>query len=395
MSKLYSTGDVLDLSIERIVPRGLGIGFGEKLTVFVPLSVAGDKLRVRIKTIKKRIAFADIVEILEPSKDRIVPPCQYYGTCGGCDFQQMNYAAQLAAKSAIIRDCLHRIGRVEYDGEISVVGCEHEFGYRSRARWHVDRIEKAIGYYKRDSHDVVDVATCKVLVPELDQQMQELRSVIADGWNDQFEIDAAVGANGATSVYSDNLPVVANELTYVLDGIEFALSSRSFFQGNQTMIGELVGFACGDLSGETAIDLYCGVGLFTLPLAKKFTKIYGVEEDGEAVRYAKQNKARAGLANVEFKRERVRDALAMKGIPQADLILLDPPRSGAEDGVINAIARLRPKQIVYVSCEPSILARDLRELLDAGYKMDDIRAFDLFPQTHHVETVVRLKREEG
>jgi 23S rRNA (uracil1939-C5)-methyltransferase len=307
----------------------------------------------------------------------------------------MNYAAQLAAKSAIIRDCLHRIGRVEYDGDITVVGGEHEFSYRSRARWHVDRVEKAIGYYKRDSHYVVDVATCKVLVPELDGQMQELRSMIADGWNDQYEIDAAAGASGATSVYSDDLPVVANELTYVLDGIEFAFSARSFFQGNQTMIGELVRFACGDLSGETAIDLYCGVGLFTLPLAKKFTKVYGVEEDSEAVRFAKQNKARAGLANVEFKRERVRDALALKGVPQADLILLDPPRSGAEDGVIKAIARLRPKHIVYVSCEPSILARDLRELLDAGYKIDDIRAFDLFPQTHHVETVVRLKREEG
>lgn len=390
MSKTYSIGDVFDLNIERIVPRGLGIGFGEKLTVFVPLAVAGDRLRVRIKSIKKRIAFADIVEILEPSKDRIVPPCQYFGTCGGCDFQQMNYAAQLVAKSAIIRDCLHRIGKIEYEGEIAVAHGENEFGYRSRARWHIDRIENAIGYYKRDSHDVVNVEKCAVLTPALDARMQSLRSSIADGWNDEFEIDAASGDGETTSIYSRDLAESTGELTFTCDGIEYAFSARNFFQGNQSMVGELVRLATDGLSGETALDLYCGVGLFALPLARSFKNVIGVEEDGEAVKFAKQNKARASMSNVEFRRSGVRDFLLGHELGKTDLVLLDPPRSGAEPGVIAHIAKMRPSTIVYVSCEPSILARDLRELLDAGYKIDSLTGVDLFPQTHHVETVARL-----
>ncbi|HMT07430.1 MAG TPA: RsmD family RNA methyltransferase, partial [Pyrinomonadaceae bacterium] len=173
------------------------------------------------------------------------------------------------------------------------------------------------------------------------------------------------------------------------NGIEYAFSARNFFQGNQSMIGELMRLATESLSGETALDLYCGVGLFALPLARSFENVIGVEEDGEAVKFAKQNKARASMPNVEFKRSGVRDFLRdHNGKPE--LVLLDPPRSGAEPGVIAAISKLRPTTIVYVSCEPSILARDLRELLDAGYKIDSLTGVDLFPQTHHVETVVRL-----
>ena len=388
----YAVGDELDLTIERIVPRGLGIGFGEKLTVFVPLAVAGDKVRVRIRSIKKRIAFADIVEVVEPSRERVTPPCPYFGACGGCDFQQMNYAAQLAAKAAIIRDCLHRIGKIEFDSDIAIAHGDREFGYRSRARWHVDRIENSIGYYKRDSHEVVDVEKCAVLTPALDAKMQALRGDISSGWNDEFEIDAASGDGSSTSIASRDLAESTGELTYTNDGIEYAFSARSFFQGNQSMVGELVRLATDGLSGETALDLYCGVGLFALPLARSFTNVIGVEEDGEAVKFAKQNKARASMSNVEFRRSGVRDFLFEHELGKTDLVLLDPPRSGAEPGVIGKIVKMRPSTIVYVSCEPSILARDLRELLDAGYKIDSLTGVDLFPQTHHVETVVKLRK---
>ncbi|MBL8183057.1 MAG: class I SAM-dependent RNA methyltransferase, partial [Blastocatellia bacterium] len=172
--------------------------------------------------------------------------------------------------------------------------------------------------------------------------------------------------------------------------IEYAFSARNFFQGNQSMVGDLVRLATDGLSGETALDLYCGVGLFALPLARSFKNVIGVEEDGEAVKFAKQNKARASMSNVEFRRSGVRDFLLGHELGKTDLVLLDPPRSGAEPGVIAHIAKMRPSTIVYVSCEPSILARDLRELLDAGYKIDSLTGVDLFPQTHHVETVVRL-----
>ena len=372
------------------MPRGFGIGFGEKLTVFVPLAVAGDTLRVRIKHIKKRIAFADIVEVLEASPNRIASPCPYFGTCGGCDFQQMNYAAQLEAKVAIVRDCLKRIGKIEHEHEINIVSGTREFGYRTRARWHVDRIESAIGYYKRDSHDVVDVEKCAVLVPELDARMQELRSVISSGWNDEYEIDGAAGDNATTSVSSEDLAEATTELTFTNDRSEYAFSAKSFFQGNQSMVGELVRLATENASGDTALDLYCGVGLFAFPLARHFKNVIGVEEDGEAVRFAKQNKARAAMPNVDFKRDSVREFLFNYELKNTDFVLLDPPRSGAEPGVFEAIAKMRPREISYVSCEPSILARDLRILIDRGYKIDSLTAVDLFPQTHHVETVVRL-----
>ena len=167
MSRQYKTGDLLEVHIEKIVPRGLGLAFAEKLTVFVPLSVSGDDLRVRIVEIKKRTAFAEIVEIKQPGTQRVAPPCEYFGRCGGCDFQQMSYAAQLEAKVGIIRDCLHRIGKIEYEADILVVPSPQEFSYRSRARWHIERDQKAIGYFAPDSHDVIDIASCPILTPEL------------------------------------------------------------------------------------------------------------------------------------------------------------------------------------------------------------------------------------
>lgn len=175
MSKLYKIGDGIDIRVEKIVPRGLGLGFAENLTVMVPLAAPGDELRVRITELKKRLAFAEIVEIKAPGSARIKAPCPYFGRCGGCDFQQLTYEAQLEAKAGIIRDCLHRIGKIEYGGEIRVVPSPNEFGYRSRARWHLDREKKAIGYMARDSHTVIDILECPILAPDLQGILQATR----------------------------------------------------------------------------------------------------------------------------------------------------------------------------------------------------------------------------
>ncbi len=387
----YAPGDTLDLKIEKIVPRGFGLAFAEGLTVFVPLAVAGDSVRVKIDQIKKRTAFADIVEVLEASPNRIQPPCPHFGVCGGCDFQQMNYESQLRAKLDIIRDCLKRIGKIDFDG-LGIEPSPMEFEYRSRARWHADRDERVIGYYAADSHEIVNVATCPILVPQLEDTLISLQKNTK--WKDvmagRTDIDASVADRGEVSIYSPDLVEPTVDITYTHDGVEYAFSARSFFQGNQFMISKLVETALNGASGETALDLYCGVGLFALPMAKKFSHVIGVEENPEAVKFAKQNKARAGLSNVEFKRVRVREFLAGHQLDRTDFVLIDPPRAGADLGTIERIAEMRPKQIAYVSCEPSILARDLRILLDRGYRIDNITALDLFPQTHHVETVARL-----
>ncbi len=394
MSSKYSIGDVIEVKIEKIVPRGLGLGFAEKLTVFAPLTAPQDVVKVRIRDIKKRTAFADVVEIVRPGPDRVDPPCKYYGRCGGCDFQHLDYEAQLVAKVGIIRDCLYRIGKIDDAPEITVIPSPEQFGYRSRARWHVEAPTKKIGYYRRDSNEIVDIDSCPILTPGVNAGLAKLRSDEEWGtyWSDTAEIELAEGDGGSASIVCTERPDAPAEIVSSVAGERFSYTAESFFQANRPLAEKLVEAAIGDTSGETALDLYCGVGLFALPLARRFAKVVGVEENSVAVQLAKTNAANAELANVEFVSRGVASYLASVKDAAADLVLLDPPRSGPEPQTIPSIIALRPKQISYVSCEPSILARDLRILLDGGYKIDSITAIDLFPQTHHVETVVRLSR---
>lgn len=392
MSAHYTTGDVIDVRIEKIVPRGFGLAFAENLTILVPRSSPGDHLRVSIREIKKRMAFAEIVEIKQAGPRRIAPPCEYFGTCGGCDFQQMSYAAQLDAKVGLIRDCLHRIGKIEYEGEISMVPSPNPFGYRSRARWHVDRHRRAIGYYARDTHDVIDIRLCPILTPGLQSTLEYIReSMDWDGLNvEQSELEATTGDEGRVSMFSRETGEPTAELSFAVNGDKYAYSAEVFFQANKFLIDELIEAAIGGATGEAAFDLYCGVGLFTVPMARQFGKVVAVEENPAAAELAKKNVDNARLANVKIQAKSVARFLTENQKKKLDLILIDPPRSGTEKHTIAAIAALKPQHISYVSCEPSILARDLRMLLDAGYNIEKITALDLFPQTHHVETVVRL-----
>lgn len=388
----YKTGDELGVKIEKIVPRGLGMAFAEKLTVFVPLAAVGDRVRVRLNEVKKRIAFAEIIEIVEPSPVRIEPPCPYFGKCGGCDFQQITYEAQLEAKVGIIRDCLRRIGKIEFEGEIPVIASPKPFEYRSRAQWHLDSRHKWIGYFRRGSHDVIDIEHCPILVPELETTLQELRKTIEWGtiWGERSAIEAASGDGGKVSVYGAELVERTDEIRFTAAGERYFYSAQSFFQGNQFLVEKLIETALGDSGGERALDLYCGVGLFSLPLAKRFGQVIGVEGNESAIDFAEKNAGNARLHNIKFVRDGVEDFLHETNLEGTDFVLLDPPRAGTEKGVIQSLAKMKPKNISYVSCEPSILARDLRTLLDAGYSLDSVTAVDLFPQTHHVETIVRL-----
>lgn len=392
MSTHYTTGDVIDVRIEKIVPRGFGLGFSENLTVLVPLTAPGDELRVRIREIKKRMAFADIVEIRRGGPRRIAPPCPLFGTCGGCDFQQISYTAQLEAKVGLIRDCLHRIGKIEFEDDIPIIPSPSEFGYRSRARFHIDRDARTIGYYARDSHEVVNLTACPILTPGLQSTLDYIRDSMDWDllWDDRSELEAATGDEGRVSIRSSAANEPSAELSFVSGGHKYLFSAEVFFQANKFLIPELIAAALGDARGELAFDLYCGVGLFSLPLASHFNKVLAVEEDPRAVEFAKKNLDAAHLANVKVVSKTVSKFLAENKTKKIDLVLIDPPRAGTEKGTMAAIAALKAPRVSYVSCEPSILARDLRVLLDAGYSIDKMTAIDLFPQTHHVETVVRL-----
>ena len=380
----------MEVDIERILPGGMGLAHAEGKTVFVPLAAPGDRVRVRVEREQGNVLFASIEEVVTPSPLRIEPPCPYFGRCGGCDFQQLTYETQLAAKADIIRDCLHRIARLENVPEIVVTPSPNDWRYRWRATWQIDRELQQVGYYERGSRRVCDVADCAVLKPELQLTLEQVR---ATGWNefphDLKHLDAVAGENGV-SLSPPFAQFETNELSLTVRGEVYNYNAGTFFQINPSLLAPLVEFALGDAAGETALDLYCGVGLFTLPLSRRFQKVVGVEANAAAARFARRNLQRAELTNASVTTATVTDWFRSGARGPVDFILLDPPRAGAESAVIRGILNVKPAQITYVSCDPATLARDLRKLIAGGYSIHSILAFDLFPQTHHVETVVRL-----
>ena len=448
-SKSASQPEVLEVSVERILPGGLGLAHADGRTLMVALSAPGDRLRVRIDRVKGNVAFASIVEVLEPSPQRVEPPCPYFGRCGGCDFQQLTYEAQLAAKVEIIRDCLRRIGGIDNVADFNITPAPHEWHYRARAQWQYDSIRKRLGYFEANSRRVCDVAECAVLVPELQAQLEWLRPQINDGelpddaryfraiaGDEELSVvddrgrspsvregegsePPATGVPGAASALGWSFAGAPSVITVSVHSERYRLTAQSFFQTNIDLMPQLIDAALANAHGARAIELYCGVGLFTVPLARRFQSVIAVEDDADASKFAQKNLANAELTNATVVNRDVADwleedlecggrvqrrrrfgSLAENSIQRAveagalqkvDFLLLDPPRTGAESRVISGIINLKPKEICYVSCDPATLARDLKKLIAGGYSIASIQAFDMFPQTHHVETVVHLR----
>lgn len=405
----------LEVTVERILPGGVGLAHAEGRTVFVALAAPGDRLRVRVESVRGRVAFASIVEVLKPSDARVEPPCPYFGRCGGCDFQQLSYRAQLEAKVEIIRDCLRRVARVEPPAEIHITPSPLEWRYRSRARWQHDAVRNFLGYYERGSHRVCDVVECPVAAPEIQTRLTRLRESMREGAlpSGVAEFEAVAGDGGVALAPSIE-PEDEREQTRQIAGERYRFDAACFFQINHALLEPLVreglrdavrgdeGGAAGRVSAENidyvsggmALDLYAGVGLFTLPLARRFGRVVAVEGNAASTAYARRNLSDAGLSNARVETAAVGSWLAHNAerIGSVDFVLLDPPRAGAEPEAVRGIIALSPRQISYVSCDPATLARDLLALNAAGYGLASVQAFDMFPQTHHVETVVHLSR---
>src|SRR5919202_2945626 len=386
-------GAELDVTVERILPGGVGRAHARGQTLFVSLAAPGDRARVRVESVRGGLAFASIREILQPGPARVEPPCPYFGRCGGCDFQQLDYGAQLAAKVEIIRDCLRRVARVEPPPEIPITPSPAAWRYRSRARWQHDPVRRLLGYYERGTHRVVDVAECPVASPAVGGRLERLRALMREGRlpEDAPEFEAVEGDDGVSLAPAVE-PEDERERARTIGGERYRFGAGCFFQINHALLEPLVREGLRDAAGETALDLYSGVGLFTLPLARLFARVVAVEGHGPAADYARRNLSGAALTNARVETSAVGDWLAARAesFGRADFVLLDPPRAGAEPEAVRGIIALRPRHVSYVSCDPATLARDLRPLLDAGYALGSLRAFDMFPQTHHVETVVHL-----
>lgn len=390
---MQSTEEHIEVRIERIVPRGYGIAHDAGQTVFVALAAPGDLVKARVVQKKGAVSFAEISEVIEPGPERITPPCKYFGNCGGCDFQQLSYAEQLASKLSIIRDCFRRIAKIETDVEIKMIPSPEEFHYRSRAQWHFSSADKEIGYYQRNSRRLVPIDQCPKLVEPLNVELARLREGI--DWDGVpagvTMIDSAAGDGGAIST---NLPGVieAGDITFPVSGETLRYAANVFFQGNQFLIPALLEATLADSGGGTALDLYSGVGLFSLPMSHTFELVIAVEDNPESVRYARQNALENGRANIRHRTMSVRHFLRDLSNTDVDFVVLDPPRAGTERDTMENLIRLEVPGISYVACEPSVLARDLRRFIERGYAVDSVTAIDLFPQTHHVETVVRLSK---
>ena len=387
--------------------------------VFVDGGVPGERVELMDARVQKRMIRAKVGRVVEASPNRVAPRCAHFGTCGGCRWQHVAYSAQLESKLTIVRDALERIGGLTVEHEVTIVPSPDPYAYRARARW-VESPE-GLGYRVRGSRELVPVESCPVLVPRAERALTERAESIARREGDE-ERPGKRRLRGAEWVVTAGLEPRAlvqsvgtkasgrdrgkdfGSVSIEACGERLRVSSGSFVQGNALLWNDfatLVRQEClrdlggsSDRSPRRFVELYAGIGFFTLPLARAGLSGVALESDRSAVADLKFNLRQAGLeASIEVLSGRVetRNDLAAR-FASADVLLIDPPRIGLEPGVRDIIAKSGPARFVYVSCDPATLARDLKELCGAGYSIDSLRAVDLFPQTPHVESVVRLER---
>jgi 23S rRNA (uracil1939-C5)-methyltransferase len=402
--------DELEVTVEKLVAGGEGFARHEGIPLFIPRSAPGDRLRVRLIERRPDYGRAEIVEVLVPGPGRREPPCPYFARCGGCDLQHLDDAVQARAKAAAVVETLVRLGGVELPGAPELVTAS-PFAYRLRTQLQTGgegggETERAaaraieVGYFARGSHDLVAVDRCPILVPELEALLPELPRLLAAAGEVPRRLDLAAGGGvgGGLTAAPKVAGLPHGEVSLTLDGppevagLAFAYDARAFFQAHRQLVGELAARTVGTWEGEEAYDLYAGVGLFSLPLARRYARVVAVEGDRVAARYARTNARRNRIANLEV----VPQALEtwIPGLPQgAARVVVDPPRGGLSRRVRHALFRARPRRLTYVSCHAATLARDLKGLRPA-YRVESLTLLDLFPQSGHMEAVVQLAAVE-
>lgn len=388
--------DEVELTIEKLVDGGDGLGRVAGAPVFVPRSAPGDRVRVRLVERRPGYARGEIVDLLEAGPGRIEPRCPHFARCGGCDLQHLDRQTELRAKSEATLETLRRLSKLELPAPRSIAAGA-EWGWRARTGVRLRRRDGGleVGYFERGSREFVPVRTCPVLAPALEAAVLALADpkVPADSQEPPERIDLAVGEDGSISAAPPWGELEGGEIRQRVAGFELGWDARCFFQGHRGLLDRLVGLAVGEEGGETAYDLFGGVGLFALPLARRYDRVVLVESDRIAVRYASRNVRRARLENVEIVGRSVEGWLG-EGLPQgADRVVVDPPRDGLSRVARRLLLGRAPKRLTYVSCHPAALARDLAELAER-YRVATLDLVDLFPRTGHMEVVAQLELRE-
>lgn len=401
---------------------GAALGRHEGKVVFVPYAIPGEEVLVELVEDKGRYARGRLVEVLSPSAQRVSPPCPHFGSqatvaavgCGGCHWQHITYEAQWELKRRIVQDQLKRIGRFENVPVKPTIGSPEPWRYRNHVQFALDEHGR-LGFMAAESQRVVPIEECHVMHPLLDEvfgaldlELPELkrlslrcgvntsqRMVVFETHEDEpfeLEVDLPVSCAFLLSDGRTATLIGHDYISEILAGHKYRISASSFFQVNTSQAEELVRLVRDYLAptgSEVLLDAYCGVGVFGLSLAGEVGQVIGVEENPSAVADARFNASPAN--NAEFVAGRVEEVLPSLGTPM-DLAVLDPPRQGCASEALTALAGLAPDRIVYVSCDPATLARDTRQLVQAGYQLVEVQPVDMFPQTYHIEIVALLKR---
>ena len=449
-------GDSLSVVIDDLAFGGEGVGRVDGYVVFVRGGIPGDRVRVRLTEARARFGRGVIESVEMPSPDRIEAPCPYFGRCGGCRLQHMAYPAQLAFKQKQVADCLERIGGLGAFEQRPIVAAPAPFGYRNKMEFTVTRAAPGapltVGLHEAERYDaVLDVTRCLLQSDHMNELLDEARAFVAQHGLSAYDQDSGEGllrflvlregrrtgelmANvvtsspavselaplaprlrarvpGTSSVVMNVNPKKASvavgveehllggrdHIREVLGDVTFQVSAGSFFQTNTAQAERLFAIvldaaALGE--ADTAIDLYSGTGAISLLLARRCRWVYGIELAAAAVADANRNAAANGIVNCTFVEGEVRfvlPSLIARGV-RADVVVADPPRAGFHPKALRALVALGAGRIVYVSCNPGTLARDLGELARAGYRLEWVQPVDMFPHTPHIEVVARLAR---
>lgn len=450
----FKLNDIIEVNITGLGSSGEGVGKADGFTFFVHGALPGEKISVKLFQVKKSYASGRILNILEESSQRVKPQCAFYEKCGGCQLQHLSYEGQLAVKRQQVKDAIERIGHITGCEVLPVLGMENPWHYRNKMQFPAAKTEGKIqiGCYAALTHNVINIDDCLIQKQANNKIMQVVRQ-----WMQQFNIAAydettgkgvvrhVMGRVGAktgevmavivTACYDiphagelvtmlktevDGLKSIVQNInkkrTNIIMGaknrvlygkstikdrlgnLKFNISPLSFFQVNSAQTEKLYATALdfAALSGkETVIDCYCGTGTISLYLAQKARKVYGIEIVEPAIKDANENAKVNNIANAEFicGDAAVEMPALLKSGVKPDTVLLDPPRAGCDKKVLAAIAGVKPEKIVYVSCNPASLARDMAFLTENGYKAVKAQPVDMFPMTVHIETVVLLGRE--
>lgn len=437
--------ELFELRIEKLVYGGEGLGHNDGRTIFVPFVLPEETVSIEPLEQHKKFIRGRVARVIAPSPLRIAPPCPHFGTCGGCNYQHIPYATQLQLKADILRETLSRLGRIAWDGPITTHGSP-AYGYRNRAQWKVAPAAAKptesganaggapdIGYFEAGSQTLCAVRECPILTPRLGEALAALSDLLKAGGLpdalreveafaddadaklllnlsfDRLAIPAAQVAEKLRAALPDIETLLIHDrradtfeligpgyLSYRVGDAEYRVGHLSFFQVNRFLLPELVNVVLGEAKGKLALDLFAGVGLFTIPLAHRFQRVVAVESNAASARDLEANLQQCGAASPSSRENRVESFLE-RWNESPDLVVLDPPRAGVSPQALASLSKLAPASIAYLSCDPATLARDLAVLCGNAakpgpYRISEVHLVDIFPQTYHMEVLVRLSR---